>query len=204
MKTIIIFLLVIIVGIMGYNFYYTWQRFHPPNYQYETSATIPKDHADKDLLLNYHEAVARLDGYVITQWSTNDIDVRNPEDDDATTLAAVEEYASRLATVKFYESRLTAPPLVKVDEPKATEEDKRTRLIKKMFYTNPKDNSFKLGDKNALVYEVQRILIKKGHTIVHDGLYRLETQNALKNFEAANGLFPDGKLDAITLEALLQ
>ena len=73
-----------------------------------------------------------------------------------------------------------------------------------MFYSSPRENTFKLGEKNALVYEVQRILIEKGDTIRHDGLYRLETQTALKNFEENNNLFPDGKLDALTLEALLK
>ena len=82
MKAIIIFLLAIIAGIMSYNFYHTWYRFHPPNYRYSTDVKVPDNHPDKGLLLNYHEAVEKLNGYIITQWSAYDIDVRNPEDDD--------------------------------------------------------------------------------------------------------------------------
>ncbi len=204
MKAIIIVLLAIIVGIMGYNFYHSWHRFHPPNYHYVAEVEVPENHPDKSLLLDYYEAVEKLNGYVITQWSANGIDVRNPEDDHDATKAAILEYASKLATVKYFEGQFFENN-TKVETPKElSAQEKRKQLIEKMFYINPLANEFKLGEKSALIYEVQRILIEKGDTIQHDGLYRLETQTALKDFEAKNGLFPDGKLDALTLEVLLK
>lgn len=204
MKAIIIVLLAIIVAILGYNFYTSWHRFHPPNYHYTPTVEVPENHADKSLLLAYYEAVEKLNGYVITQWSANSIDVRNPEDDDDATNAAVLTYASKLATVKYYEGQLTATEVKKTTSKTPSEKEKRKKLIEKMFYANQNDNAFKLGEKNALIFEVQRILIEKGETVSHDGLYRIETQTALKNFEAKNNLFPDGKLDALTLDALLK
>lgn len=202
MKAIIIFILVIIVGIMGYNFYHNWHRFHPPNYHYTTEVEVPKNYPDKTLLLNYHEAVEKLNGYIITQWSANDIDVRNPEDEDDFTNFAVQKYASKLATVKYFEGQLLDTSLTETQTPSAKE--KRNKLIEKMFYVNPLANEFKLGERSALIYEVQRILIEKGEIIQHDGLYRAETQTALRDFELKNKLFPDGKLDALTLDALLK
>ncbi len=205
MKAIIIFLLAIIVAIMGYNFYYTWQRFHPPNYHYTAQVQVPKNHPNKSLLLNYQEAVEKLNGYVITQWSANNIDVRNPEDDDDATKAAVQEYASKLATVTYFENQLMVDELKeKKEQENLSAEHQRKRLIEKMFYINPLENEFKLGEESALIYEVQRILIEKGATIQQDGLYQLATQTALKDFEEKNNLFPDGKLDALTLSALLK
>jgi murein L,D-transpeptidase YcbB/YkuD len=186
---------------MGYNVYDNWQRFNPPNYQYVSSVEIPKDFSENTLLLEYHESVAKLDGYVITQWSANDIDVRNPESDNAVTVSAVSEYATKLATVKYFESQLMTPSNTLAELPK---DSKKKALIEKMFYINPLQNEFKLGERSALIYEVQGILIKKGEVIKHDGLYRTETQKAIKKFEADNGLFSDGKMDALTLDALLK
>jgi hypothetical protein len=45
---------------------------------------------------------------VITQWSANDIDVRNRESDSATTVSAVLDYATKVVTVKYYEDQLIA------------------------------------------------------------------------------------------------
>ena len=53
------------------------------------------------------------------------------------------------------------------------------------------------------MYEIRQILIQKGDSIELNGLLNSETFNALKSFEEKNGLLPDGKLDAITLEYLL-
>lgn len=204
MKAIIIFLLLIIVGIMGYNFYTTYQRFNPPNYYYTTDNTIPQNPDNKQLLLDYYKAIENLNGYVITQWSANDIDVRNPEDDNDFTTAAVAKYNEKLGVVKYYENQLLKPVVNAQAIEAAGKKAHRKALIEKMFYVNPQKNEFKLGEKSALIYEVQGILNEKGANIKHDGHYRTETQTAIKNFEAENKLFADGKMDALTLEALLQ
>ena len=202
MKQIIIFLLVVIVGIMGYNMYTKHQRFNPPQYQYAIPETIDANHANKALLLDYHEAVKALDGYVITQWSANGMDVRNPKKDNEETQAAVAEYNKKLANVEFYESQLLASE-VKQEEPKLpSASEERKMLIAELFRAAP--NGPRIGDRNALVYELQGLLISKGDSIKHDGLFRTETFNSLKAFEAKNGLFPDGKLDALTMNYLLQ
>jgi hypothetical protein len=73
-----------------------------------------------------------------------------------------------------------------------------------MFYSDPVNNSLRIGDRSALVYEIQRLLISHGEVIQLDGLFNTETFNALKSIEEKNQLFTDGKLDAITLEYLLK
>ena len=204
MKQIIIFLLVIILAVMGYNYYKKYQRFNPPNYEYVADEAIDNNHPNKVLLLDYQEAIALLDGYVITQWSANGIDVRNPSDDDQETEAAVLEYTKKLANVKFYESQLLAPQLTEESPKELSEAEEKKNIIQKMFYVNPMANSLRLGERSALVYEVQRLLNEKGATIEHDGLFSSETFGALKAFQEKNGLFANGKLDALTLEYLLK
>jgi len=207
MKQIIIILLVIILGVIGYNFYRSWQRFHPPNYEYMISESIDGNHPDKALLLDYHEAVQQLNGYTITQWSVNSVDVRNPGDDDAITMAAASTYNKHLANVKWYEAQLIATlQETEVEELITTPNEvaERNFLTQQLYNNRGYNNDLRLGEKSALVFEVQRLLIAKGEIIQHDGLFRAETFNALQRFETKKGLLADGKLDALTLSYLLK
>lgn len=204
MKQIIIFLLVIIVALIGFGQYKKYKRFSFLEYGYKTPETIDVANADKGVLLDYYEAVETANGYVITQWSSEGIDVRNPNDDDEEELAAVSEYRKKLANVKFYEAQLLNPSGKEKPVVALSEVEKKKKLLRKIFFSNPNGNSLRLGERSAMVYEVQGLLIKKGDSIQHDGLFSTETFNALQAFEGKNGLFPDGKLDAITLEYLLK
>ena len=203
MKQIIILLLILILGAIGYGQYSKYKRFSLQEYEYKVPENLEVNAADKGLLLDYYEAVESVNGYIITQWSSERIDVRNPSDDDGEVLAAVSEYRKKLANVKFYEAQLLNPVEEKPKIPPSEEEIKK-RLTKSMFYANPAGNTLRYGEKNALVYEIQGLLNKAGDYIKQDGLFDFETFYSLKSFEEKNNLFPDGKLDAITLEYLLK
>lgn len=201
MKQVIIFLLLIIVGIMGYNLYKKWHRFNPPNYEYKATNPINLNHSNKELLLDYHHAVADLNGFVISQWGANGIDVRNPNDDDAQTMAAVATYAEKRGVVDYFEGRLSLAEKTSVKKVESTITPKEA-LIRNIFKDNP--SPFRLGERSAMVFEIQQLLIDKGNLINRDGVYNAETFNALKSFEEINGLYPDGNIDTITLEYLLR
>lgn len=203
MKQIIIVLLIIILGVIGYGQYSKYKRFSLVEYEYKIPETVKGNLENLDLFYKYHQAVEEVNGYVITQWSANKIDVRNPKDDDATTKAAVSKYRNKLAKVAFYEAQLLQPS--EKNLPKITsEEDRKKELIKDQFYSDPSKYEMRLGNRNAMVFELQRMLIANGHQIRHDGIFNSETLSALKDFEASKGLYSDGKLDAITLEYLLK
>jgi murein L,D-transpeptidase YcbB/YkuD len=204
MKQIIIFLLLCIVGLIVYGQYKKYKRFSFSEYEYKVPDTLRAGTADKGLLLDYYEAVEAVNGYVITQWSSEGIDVRNPKSDDHEEMAAVSEYRKKLANVKFYEAQLLNPSENEEVKEEHSEADERKLLISKMFYSNPALNTLRLGERSALVFEIQRLLIEKGDSIEQDGLFRTETFNALKAFETKHGLFPDGRLDALTLDYLLK
>ncbi|MCH9659469.1 MAG: peptidoglycan-binding protein, partial [Bacteroidetes bacterium] len=116
----------------------------------------------------------------------------------------VVEYGKKKAQVAYFESLIRNPKTTELVEKELTGTALKNILIKKTFYANPAANGLRLGEKNAMVFEIQRLLNSKGDSIRHDGLFSTETFSALQNFEAKNGLLPDGKLDAITLEYLLQ
>jgi len=218
MKKILILILIVIVSIFVYNQYKEYQRFHPDNANYTVSEAIDLNYHDQTTLYKYNEAVESLNGYTITQWSANEIDVRSPENDDTETQYAVNVYAKKLAKVKYYEAKLEQSLKLKNEglsntdikyiEEKGITKDTYTRSLKAKKYKQmmlqelPKNNLVD-GEKNAFVYQIQKLLVKKGFDIPVDGVYKNITSDALKAFEEKNQLFPDGKIDVMTLEALL-
>ncbi|MCL7753280.1 peptidoglycan-binding domain-containing protein [Polaribacter sp. Z022] len=216
MKQLIIFLLLIIAFIIGYGKYSQYKRYNSPNVDYKTDKKIDLEYHNQELVLNYYKAIEDLNSYVMMQWSTNGIDVRTPEDDNEETKIAVKKYSNKLATIKYYESKLEKSISLKnkgasnkeIKFLEQTGTDLQSHLksiaikkIKSMF--DPKEKMI-YGQKNALIFEVQKRLISKGIIVVNDGLYKIETLNAIKTFEEKNNLYPDGILDVLTLDALFK
>jgi peptidoglycan hydrolase-like protein with peptidoglycan-binding domain len=47
-------------------------------------------------------------------------------------------------------------------------------------------------------------LVELDYNIEIDGVYRIETLNAIKAFEEKNNLLPDGLIDVLTLELMFK
>ena len=213
MKKLIIALIVIIVLIFAYNQYKEYQRFHPDNFNYKSSENIDLEYYNQDVVYSYFEAIQALNGFANMQWSVNEINVKSPEDDDESTTFVVNEYRKKLAKVKYYEAKLEASKqlkegltndLIKLKlEGNITKPDSNAIFkskIKSMYAANPK---VRLGEKSSFIYEVQKLLVKKGFDLELDGVYHTITRNAIVEFETKHNLFPDGNLDVLTLDALL-
>ncbi|WGD35903.1 peptidoglycan-binding domain-containing protein [Olleya sp. YS] len=218
MKKILIAILVVIVLIFAYNQYKEYQRFHPKHANYNTSKPLDLNHHNQEVVYNYNEAVEQLNSYVTMQWSANGIDVRSPESDDAETTLAVNTYAKKLAKVKFYEAKLEQSKQLKdkgfsnesiqlFEETGMSQEAYQKHIEDKTFKNRlllalPKGN-LRSGEKSAFIYEIQKLLVKKGYEIPVDGVYKSITQNAILDFETKNNLFADGNIDQLTLETLM-
>ena len=216
MKQIIILLLIIIASIIGYGKYSDYKRYNAPEVNYRTEAQIDVAYHDQVLLLNYNEAIEDLNSYVMLQWTANEIDVRTPEDDNLESKNAVEKYAKKLAKVRYYEAILENSLQLKekglsntqikfIEEKGIDIETYQRKLkyekIKSLLTTNVKLYN---GSKNAIIYEVQKELNNKGYQLTIDGVYRIETLNAIKKFEESNNLLADGLLDELTVEMIFQ
>jgi len=216
MKQIIIFLLIIILALIGYGKYSQYKRYNTPEVNYKTDKKIDVNYHNQEFLYNYYKAVEELDSYVMLQWTANGIDVRTPEDDDNLTKIAVESYAKKLAMVNYYEAILENSFNLKQKglsniEVKTIEEEgidletfkeqEEFAKIKNLY--NPNVNLYN-GEKNAIIYEVQKRLVSLGDSIKIDGVYRIETLNAIKNFETKNNLLADGYLDVLTIDLLFK
>lgn len=217
MKPIIIFLLLCILGFISYDFYKDWNRFHSPEYHYKTDLVIDDNYYDSTVVMYYHDAIQDLNSYVKLQWTANDIDVRLPEDDDLETTLAVKKYSQKLARVSYLERRLVQSSIYKkagwnnqqiidFEENHNTPEDivlaQKRKLMQDLFKEEVL-SSQKIGSKSSLIFEVQKALISKGYSIEPDGVFAKATMEVLSDFESKNNLFPDGKIDVLTFEALL-
>jgi hypothetical protein len=214
MKKLIIYLLFMLILIIGYGKYSQYKRYNSPEINYTTDKKLDLEYHNKDLLLNYYVAVSGLDGYAMLQWSANDIDIKTPEDDDIKTKMALDTYSKKLARVHYYEAILDNSSKLKEKglsnkEIKFLEENgmdietyaKKAHFKKIKSLYDPNVNLYR-GEKNAIIFEVQKKLNNLGYTIKIDGVYRIETLNAIKSFEEKNNLLVDGFIDALTLELM--
>ena len=201
MKPLIIAAIVIIVLVFGYNKYADYQRFSLENYEYK--ALEVSSEVNQETLMLYHNKVAQRDGYVITQWSAHNIDVRNPEDDDAQTLAARAVYDKYMGDISFLESQLKKVTISPVIDEVAIQRQQRNLRVRDLFKITS-NNDLRIGSKGPLVYELQKLLNENGATIPEDGNFQRVTFEALKSFEESKKLFADGKLDILTLSHLLE
>ncbi|OIQ23413.1 peptidoglycan-binding domain-containing protein [Lacinutrix sp. MedPE-SW] len=218
MKKILIFILIVIVLIFAYGQYKDYQRFHPKNANITASKNIDLNYHNPSTVSNYFEAIEAANNYMQMQWSVNNIDVRSPENDDETTTLAVNQYGKKIAKVNFYKAILEQSQSLKKEglnnndikllesknlsfsDLRETETaSKYKAMIKEML----PERTLYSGEKSAFIYEMQKLLVAKGFDIPIDGVYQKKTSDALKTFEEKNNLFPDGKIDAMSLDLLL-
>jgi hypothetical protein len=71
-------------------------------------------------------------------------------------------------------------------------------------YVPPPGERAKLvrGDEGADVSAVQELLVRRGYQIKVDGKYGPATEEAVRQFQRANGLNPDGRVGPLTREKL--
>ena len=218
MKKILIAILVLILLIFAYSQYKEYKRFHPNNSDYKANEKADLDYHDQSMVYNYHDAIEALNSFVSMQWSANGIDVKFPENDDRESQSAIREYGKKLAKVKYYEAKLKQSKRLKEegfsnDDVKNYEVEGLTlenhnnnlkaKVIKEMFSRNVSKNGLQIGNTGALVFEIQKRLVSKGYNIEVDGVFHLETFEAIKAFEEKNNLFADGILDELTLNRLM-
>ena len=219
MKKILLFILVVIIAIFAYSQYTEYQRFHPKKANLAIAKNIDINYHNKETVYSYYEALEGANNYMQMQWSANNIDVRSPESDDAETTMVLTEYGNRVAKVNYYKAILEQSKVFKNEG--LTNEDIKLIETKGISIADYKKAEITLkhkglvlsmmpekalysGEKSAFVYEIQRLLEKQGYTIPVDGVYKNITSEALKSFEEKNNLFPDGKIDIITLDLLLK
>lgn len=219
MKKILILAIVIIILIFSYNKYQNYRRFNGPKTNYKTKSVIDINYHNKDVLFNYQSAISTLNSFVNMQWCVYRIDIINPTKDTKQIQLALNTYAQKLAKIIYYENILIQSSQLKsigfnnkdisLFEETGLNLNAYNKLQKKKSHLQKIRNNYNnkpiaMGEKSPLIFEIQKLLNKNGFTVKNDGVYQIETSNAIRAFETKHNLFPDGKLDTISLEYLLE
>ena len=175
-------------------------------YEYIIPSEIDVNYYDEVLLQQYYENAYKLESLVRSEWKNNKINVLNPDEDKESK--ELSDYFNKMIAInKRIEGKLTYSTELKTKgySNKSIKEIIENGLsLDEYEASNHTALTIEYGDINHEVWELQKALIALGYEIPKDGHFGIETQNALKNFQAKHDLFPSGLMDVKTLELILK
>ncbi|MEO9483586.1 MAG: peptidoglycan-binding protein [Ekhidna sp.] len=207
MKKLLLIILIITLPLIAFFQYKNYRRFHPPvNYEFSISNEIDPQYHDQGLLDEYYTKAIEIGSFARIQWRTNGFDVRFPNENIEAEVNASRYYNQLVARVNNLQNKLIASSELKNEGLSNGE----IRLIESGYAKNEipllnnKDEIIQVsfGDQSRFVWKVQKQLIAKGYNHALDGLFGIDTQNAITTFQQDNQLYPSGSLDEETFEYL--
>ena len=207
MKKLLIIVLIITLPLIAFFQYKNYRRFHPPvDYAYVTSDEIDVNYHRAELVDEYYAKAIEIGAFARLQWRNSSIDVRFPNEDSQNAINASKYYNQLIARVKSLESKLTNSSRLKKEGLSNSE----IKLIELGYATGDltalenKDEIIQItfGDQSRFVWKVQKQLISKGYDHALDGLFGIDTQNAIISFQQDNQMYPSGTLDEETFDLL--
>ena len=178
-------MLLVIFLIFAYGEYKDYKRFHPENANIKIDNSIDLNYHNVETVYNYHDALEAANSYMQMQWSANRIDVRSPKNDDEETLYAITEYGKKVGKLNYYKSILKQSKTLKsqglqnediklletkgYDVATYKKAEAALKLKQSMLNIMPQKALYS-GEKSVFVYELQKLLVKKGHDIEVDGV----------------------------------
>lgn len=207
MKRLLLIVLIITLPLIAFFQYKNYRRFHPPvNYEFAISEEVDATYHDQSYLDEYYTKAIEIGAFARIQWRNKGFDVRFPDENIQEEVNASRYYNQLLARVNFLQSRLIASKQMKAEG--LSNED--VKLIEsgadrsELPYLQDKSGIIQIafGDQSSSVWKVQQQLISKGYEHQLDGLFGIDTQNAITTFQQDNQLYPSGLMDEETFELL--
>ncbi|MEM0999132.1 MAG: peptidoglycan-binding domain-containing protein [Bacteroidota bacterium] len=208
MKRVAVALVIIILAVICSVQFFKLRRLSPPeDYEYVFREDIDLDYHNPVLVREYYDTGYMVGSFAREMWHSRGINVRLAESDDAANRNAVLRYNRLRAYTDSLGARLAQSRALKEagfnNADIATMEAERispqTYRVRKLFG----EQTLIKGEKNNAVWELQGRLIARGYEIPHDGYYWTETEEAVRDLQAKNGLFPSGMVHRETLQLLL-
>lgn len=209
MKQLFYLVVIIVLPIILFFQYQNWRRFHPPStYEYTINEEVDTDYFDPQVVQNYYTAALEAGNYARYCWAEHDIDVRHADLSDPEEAKHVKRYQQHLSSAQYLEGKLlrstklkrqgyTQEEIQKIVETGQTPAEMLAERLKNVELYAVK------GSRNALVFEIQRILKEQGYQLPVDGIYRDSTEMCVRMFQEKNELYPSGVIDQQTLIQLL-
>ena len=206
-----LFYLIVIIGIPVILFfqYQNWRKFSPPNeYDYQISEKIDINYFDQEVVKTYYQNAIEIGSFARSCWYTHGIDVRNYDQNDTESTSKAAYYNLLVAQTKQLEKQLeqskaykeagyTNQEIIQLLESGMTPEMLRKQQMLEQHL------NLQFGDLSQEVYNIQKLLNKKGYSTPIDGNFRNSTREILQKFQTDNGLAPTGITDKATLKVLL-
>ncbi|MCI4669307.1 MAG: peptidoglycan-binding protein [Bacteroidia bacterium] len=208
MKNLFFLVIIITLPLIAFFQFQNWRKFHPPkDYTEVPSQEIDPNYHDSETVLNYYTSLQQAATYARYCWKEHRVDVRSDYPADSKKQIYLKTYQNYLGHAQMLKQKLINSADWKKqgysnEEIKILESEGELPFDIKHLLTNKV--VAKIGDENQLVYEVQKKLVNQGYTMPIDGVFKSETQEALKTFQNDQELFPSGILDRLTLEKLYQ
>jgi murein L,D-transpeptidase YcbB/YkuD len=209
MKRIAIFLVVVSLLVIAFVQFMNWRKFSfDPSYDYEISKEVDTEYHNPEILKKYYESAYRVGSFAREVWFNKGLDVKFMDSTNPESQAATNTYEQMLVMTKMLEAAL-------VNSKKLKEQGFDNQAIKYIeenkihpsvysYHILFNGRTFKRGDLESGIWKMQQLFNKLGKTIKVDGNFNLETEAAVKEFQAENNLFPSGVAEQETLQLLLK
>lgn len=208
MKRLALLVIIITLPIIAYYQYRKFRRFHPPSaYDYVIQDSIDIYYHNPEMLQHYYKNVYEIGAFARQAWHNQEIDVRYPDQGDPEAVRASTYYQQLWQTTAYLEDRLVrsrelkeagyANGDIKIMETEGLSPGMFQMLRQKQIV------GLSRNDKGAGVWELQNLLRQQGHDIPLDGIFNKITENALQEFQKAEGLYPSGQVDESSLRSLI-
>ena len=209
MKRLALLVIIITLPIIAYYQYRKFRRFHPPStYDYVVKDSIDVHYHDPEVLQHYYKNVYEIGAFARQVWHNQEVDVRYPDQDNPEAVRAASYYQQLWETTTYLEGRLVRSRELK-DAGYANNDIKIMEaegMSPRLFQVFRKKQLLGLsrGDEGPGVWELQALLRQQGQDIPLDGIFSKITEDALKEFQRAEGHYPSGQVDENSLRSLVE
>lgn len=206
MKKIFYLIIIITLPLIAFFQYKDYMRFRPEaGYDFELKQNVDVNYYDQNLVQEYFRNAVEIGAVARRSWYNSEIDVRFPgESIEAQNAAAL--YNQLISRNRYIEAKLLESAKYKSDGytdaqvrdmEMGIDPGKRRLMDQKQNYIG-----ITTGINGVYAWTVQKKLADKGYELPLDGVFLVESDNALKAFQGDNGLFPSGIVDEETFEKL--
>lgn len=207
MKKLLIAILVITLPLITFFQYKNYKRFHPPaEYEYTISDEIDSNYHNQALIDEYFQKSVEIGAFARKVWRNDGVDVRFPDENDPSQQTQALYYNQLLARLKKMEAILKNSSNLKAkgygnEEVKHIESGVPESMLQ---WINQKNEmtSLAIGSTGEGVWLLQKYLVNEGLDHEIDGVFGIDTQEALRTFQINNDLYPSGSMSDKTFQKL--
>lgn len=208
MKKIFLGILIITLPLITFFQYKNYRRFHPStSYEYLKSDEIDINYHDPRMIEEYFHKIVEVGAFARRKWKNEGIDVRFPNENVTETNVA-NYYNLLLTRIKEIEAKLETSAAYKAEgfnnEQIILLESGISKNQLRWISQKPLILTAVFGDRGAHIWTIQQLLIAKGYQHNLDGVFGLDTQNAILAFQRDKQIYSSGTIDEITFSELIK